>query len=127
MLERARPTRSRLVLQPRSPLAAYRFRHVITVGRDTPTFAAIAVFASPSAATSHGPTCPGRGHHRVAFTEAVGRGGRPGLAGEQGGGQGAEEQVRPEGHLGASAVGSGCQDDDGDDPGRGQPEGQGGQ
>lgn len=34
----------------RPPAAAYRARQSITVGRDTPTFAAIAVFHSPSAA-----------------------------------------------------------------------------
>ena len=37
---------------PEIPCAAYRFRQSITVGRDTPTFAAIAVFDSPSAASN---------------------------------------------------------------------------
>jgi hypothetical protein len=37
---------------PANPRAAYRSRHPITVGRDTPNLTAIAVFDTPSAANN---------------------------------------------------------------------------
>ena len=48
---RGRPDRASSS-RPASPLAAYRSRQPITVGRDTPTCAAIAVFDNPSADSS---------------------------------------------------------------------------